>query len=203
MGKAFEKQIKTIEDQGQKQVDALESLKPKEQTKPIEDKSNNKSKALTIFDDLINKRKEIMSELHDSVNYNNLKFEYKGLTKDVRFYEYMDSKELFNAIRNSQIKFREVKNKQNEFLNKLNNIKIGKKTPEQKEVINNIEKFYKSRDKVINVFRDYIEMLSDANYVPKQNETKATGIKILTSKQMLQILPIAFAQVKAGNNSVY
>ena len=36
--KAFEKQIKTIEDQGQKQV---ENLKPKEQTKAIEDKSNN------------------------------------------------------------------------------------------------------------------------------------------------------------------
>ena len=30
LGKAFEKQIKTIEDQGKKQVDALESLKPKE-----------------------------------------------------------------------------------------------------------------------------------------------------------------------------
>ena len=29
LGKAFEKQIKTIEDQGQKQFDALESLKPK------------------------------------------------------------------------------------------------------------------------------------------------------------------------------
>ena len=27
MGKAFEKQIKTIEDQGQKQIDALENLK--------------------------------------------------------------------------------------------------------------------------------------------------------------------------------
>ena len=39
LGKAFEKQIKTIEDKGQKQTDALESLKPKEQTKPIEDKS--------------------------------------------------------------------------------------------------------------------------------------------------------------------
>ena len=38
LGKAFEKQIKTIEDQGQKQV---ENLKPKEQTKAIEDKSNN------------------------------------------------------------------------------------------------------------------------------------------------------------------
>ena len=29
LGKAFEKQIKTIEDKGQKQIDALESLKPK------------------------------------------------------------------------------------------------------------------------------------------------------------------------------
>ena len=58
----------------------------------------------------------------------------------------MDSKELFNMIKNSQIKFSEVKNKQNEFLNKLWNIKIGKKTLEQKEVINNLEKIYLSRD---------------------------------------------------------
>ena len=58
LGKAFEKQIKTIKDQGKKQVDALESLKPKEQTKPIEDKSNNLSKATIVFDDLINKRKK-------------------------------------------------------------------------------------------------------------------------------------------------
>ena len=58
MGKAFEKQIKTIEDQGEKQIDALKDLKPKEQTKPIEDKSNNQSKATAIFNDLINKRKK-------------------------------------------------------------------------------------------------------------------------------------------------
>ena len=30
-------------------------------------------------------------------------FEYVGLTKDVSFYEYMNSRELFNAIRNSKI----------------------------------------------------------------------------------------------------
>ena len=58
LGKAFEKQIKTIEDQGKKQVDDLKDLKPKEQTKPIEDKSNNPSKTTIIFDDLINKRKK-------------------------------------------------------------------------------------------------------------------------------------------------
>ena len=125
LGKAFEKQIKTIEDQGKKQVDALENLKPKEETKPIKDTSNNQSRATIIFNDLINKRKEIMSELHDSVDYSNLKLEYVGPSKDASFYEYMNSKELFNAIKNSQIKFSEVKNKQNEFLNKLSNIKIS------------------------------------------------------------------------------
>ena len=113
----------------------------------------------------------------------------------------MNSKELFNAIKNNQIKFSEVKNKKNEFLNKLSNIKIGKKTPEQKEVINDLEKLYNSIEEVINFFRDYIEILSDSNYDAKQNETKEKGLKILTPKQMLQRFSIALAQVKAGNNS--
>ena len=103
--KAFEKQIKTVEDQEQKQVDALESLKRKEQTKPNEDKCNNLSKATIIFNNLINKRKKIVSELYDSVDYNNLEFEYVGPTKDVSFYEYKDSKKLFNSIKNNQFKF--------------------------------------------------------------------------------------------------
>ena len=73
-----------------------------------------------------------MSELYNSVDYNNLKFEYLDPTKDVRFYEYRDSKELFNAIKISQIKFSEAKNKQNESLNKLNEVKIGKKNSKTK-----------------------------------------------------------------------
>ena len=152
MEKAFEKQIKTIEDQGKKQVKALEDLKPKEQTKPIEDKSNNQPKATAIFNELINKRKELMSKLYDSVDYNNLNFEYVGPTKDVSFYEYMDSKELFNKIKNNRIKFSEVKNKQNEFSNKLSIIKIGKKTDRQKKVIDNLNKFYNSTEEVINFY---------------------------------------------------
>ena len=82
-------------------------------------------------------------------------------------------------MKNNQIKFSDVKNKQNEFLSKLNNIKIGKKTIEQNETINNLEKFYKSRQEVINLFRDYIEMLSYANYDSKHSETKGKGLKIL------------------------
>ena len=95
-----------------------------------------------------------MSELYDSVDYDNLNFEYVGPTKDVSFYEYKDSEELFNAMKNNQINFSEARIKQNEFLNKLSNTKIGKKTLEQKEVINNLEKFYNSREEVFNFFRD-------------------------------------------------
>ena len=40
-------------------------------------------------------------------------------------------------------------------------------------------------------------MVSEA----KHKATKGTVLKILTSKQMLQRLPIALEQVKAGNNS--
>ena len=94
LGKACDKQIKAIEDQGKTQFDALENLKPKEETKPIEDESNNQPKSTTVFNELINKRKKIMSELYDSVDYKDLKFEYIGPTQDVSFYEYMDSKEL-------------------------------------------------------------------------------------------------------------
>ena len=57
-----------------------------------------------------------------------------------------------------------------------------KKTPKQKEVINNLEKLYNSSEEVINFFRDYVEMLSNANYNAKQNETKRKGLQILTRK---------------------
>ena len=109
-------------------------LKPiEEETKPIKDKPNNQSRAIIIFNDLINKRKEITSELYDSVDYNNLKFEYVGPTNVVSFYEYRDSKKLFNATKNDEDRFDEARKKQVQFLNKLSNIKIGKKNPPKKK----------------------------------------------------------------------
>ena len=78
---------------------------------------------------------------------------------------------------------------------------MGNKTIKQRETMSTLEKFYKSREEVINCFRDYIEMLSDANYDARKNKTEGKGLKILTPKQVLQRLPIALAQVKAGNTS--
>ena len=56
---------------------------------------------------------------------------------------------------------------------------------------------YKARKEAIKFYDDYSSMMSEAKY----RATKGTGLKILTPKQMLQRLPIALAQVKAGNNS--
>ena len=56
---------------------------------------------------------------------------------------------------------------------------------------------YKARGEAIKFYDDYFLMMSE----PKTKATKGIGLKILTPKQMLQRLPIALAQVKAGNNS--
>ena len=144
--------MKTTEDQGKKQTDALECFKPKKETKLIDGKPNKQSRAAIIFNELISKRKGLMKELYDHVDYNNLKFDFVGPTKDVRFYEYKDSKELFNTIKNNKISYDDAVKRQNDLLNKISTVKIGRKTDNQKEVINNLDKFYKSREEVINFF---------------------------------------------------
>ena len=50
----------------------------------------------------------------------------------------------------------------------------------------NIETLYKSRSEAIKFYDDYSLMMSEA----KTKAAKGTGLKILTSKQMLQRLPI-------------
>ena len=46
------------------------------------------------------------------------------------------------------------------------------------------------------MFNDYAKNFSRNSYDSKQG----TGLKMLTPKQMLQILPIALAQIKTDNN---
>ena len=60
---------------------------------------------------------------------------------------------------------------------------------------------YKARNEAINFSDDYYLMMSEAKYKVMQDETMGKGLRILTPKQMLQGLPIALAEVQAGNNS--
>ena len=78
MGKAFEKQIKTIEDQGKKQTDALKDLKLKQQTKATEGKSDNKlSMQKENYDRLLSERVDKIRKIRGEINYNKLIYRFK------------------------------------------------------------------------------------------------------------------------------
>ena len=134
MGKAFEKQIKTFEDQGKKQVGALKDLKDNKEkwAEAIEEKSDDKSdqsQAADIFNDLIEKRRNIMNDLYENFDMNKLYFMWECATKDANFNEYYDSKQHLNGIKNQHIKLDDALKKQKELLKKINQLKIGKKSP--------------------------------------------------------------------------
>ena len=93
-----------------------------------------------------------MNELYESINKNKLYFEYVGNTKDVSFYQYIDSKELFDEIKDNQLRFDDALKKQKELLKKINKVEMDRKTFEQEKVITNLENFYKSREEVFVFF---------------------------------------------------
>ena len=66
-----------------------------------------------------------------------------------------------------------------------------------------MEMLYKARNENIKRYDDHSSLVSEAKSKAKQHETeqRAAGLKILTPKQLLQRLPIALSQVKAGNNN--
>ena len=71
------------------------------------------------------------------------------------------------------------------------------KSEDQISTTSNIKKLYNGQEKVFNFYNDSTWMVSDAKYKSIHGE----GLKILTPKQKLKRLPIALAQLKAGNTS--
>ena len=60
--------------------------------------------------------------------------------------------------------------------------------------------FYNATDNAITFIEDYGSMILEAKRLATV-EQEGKGLKTLTPNQMLKRLPIALAQVKAGNNS--
>ena len=67
-----------------------------------------------------------------------------------------------------------------------------------KKTLANINILFNARNNAIKFIEDYGSMIPEVKRLAKQ---EGTGLKILTSKQMLQRVPIALAQIKASNNS--
>ena len=61
-------------------------------------------------------------------------------------------RELFAELKDNLLRIDEALIKQQELLKKINEVKIGNKILEQKEVINNFENIYNAREEVSNFF---------------------------------------------------
>ena len=71
LGKAFEKQIKTMKNQGKKQVDALKALEPK----TIESGSDNKPIITKeVYDKILKEKMNEITEMSDKIDFNNLTY---------------------------------------------------------------------------------------------------------------------------------
>ena len=72
------------------------------------------------------------------------------------------------------------------------------KNKEIKETtLNTLNNFYEAREMILNSFKSRMFLIKSTG----SGLTDHSKLKVLTPKQMLQRLPIALAQVKAGNNS--
>ena len=128
LGKAFEKQIKTIKDQGEKQVEALNNLKSDEKL-TIEKYSYDDqdspfiSKQKEIFNKLVDGRLEKMTNLDKRVDSKTLIYRYKGNTADVKFDEIDNVINIINKIWDGKKDLPDVKDNQQKFKSHLSEIK--------------------------------------------------------------------------------
>ena len=106
---------------------------------------------------------------------------------------------LLKEIKEGKKSIQEAKNIQKEYNKYLNSIRRGNKTWIQRNTLNNMNALFNARDMAIIFIEDHGSMILEAKRLAKEKE--GTGLKILTPNQMLKKLPIALAQIKAGNNS--
>ena len=132
LGKAFEKQTKTIEDQGEKQIKALQDNKKQ----PLNGDYNDKlllSKEREIFKDIYNKRLDKIEELNNKIDYKNLKYVVVSSSSKYSFDKLDDPLVLLNDIEKGKISLEKAKNQQQNYRNYLNKIRRGNKNADQKK----------------------------------------------------------------------
>ena len=193
LGKAFGKQVKTIEDQGKKQSAALENLNLKEITQ-------DKTKPIEYSNYFINQLAKINKNIKP-VDFNDLIYYYKGSNELINFNEYKGMMNIFKNIHSGDTTLEDIEQEQNNSKKEINIIKHEnpkKRSEKQQETIDNIENLYKSRQELVNMFNNYAKNVSKSIHKAKH---EGKGLKILAPNQMFKRLPIALAQIKAGNNS--
>ena len=173
LGKTFEKQPKTIEDQEEKQIKATQDKSIKN-TNKCYDYDNDYGEELLIpkereiFRDIYNDRLEQLQLASRNVDYNNLDYEVITSGDKYQFDGVKDPLVFLKEIKEDRISIQEAKNIQKEFNKKFNFIRTGNKNQEQRQVLNNINNLYNARDMAIKFIEDYGSMILDAKRIVKQ-----------------------------------
>ena len=124
---------------------------------------------------------------------------YKATKITYDFRKFKTIRAFGNEIRNV-IDIDTANEKQNELLEYVTKFRRGTKpnNPESKKlreyVLDSAKALLDGREMVLTAFRSGI-------FQKSEESQEGEGLKILTPNQMLKRLPIALAQVKAGNNS--
>ena len=126
-------------------------------------------------------------------------YKYKNEGRSLEdFRKFQNPIELFKNLRDGNVNTNEVLKNQMNFKSNLAEIKQENPDLKSKDQINVIQNVQNDlRETIIYFSRDYSFLMSEAKYEAKYGK----GLKILTSKQTLQRLPIALAQLKDGSSS--
>ena len=201
LGKAFDKQTKTIKKQCEKQVEALNNLNVDNNLATDDDDdiipenafANDEAKReldkIREIDETINREKLVCRATEYIYDFRNFRT-VRTFGRDI-----YEGKSTLEGADEDQSKLVD------DFNNFVKRTKPQNNNKQQKKEIDleNLYKLFEAREKVLKAFESKIFLIK-----PQGSgilNTVHSKLKVLTPKQMLQRLPIALAQVKAGNNS--
>ena len=141
LGKASQKQTKTIEDKEEKQIKAIQDNR--RQLISDDDYPNKLLilKEREIFKDIYNKIFDKLEELNNKIDYDNLKYVVESSSVEYSFNKIEDPIALLNDIKKGKISLEEAKEKQKDYYNYLNTIRRGNKNANQKRTLANMNIF--------------------------------------------------------------
>ena len=136
LGKAFEKQTKTIKDQGEKQIKAIQDKRPIKSIEKFTYDINDSPivlKEKEIYNKLTEESFEKIKNLDKMVDIDELVFKYKGNTPGEDFCKFDNALDLINKIRDAKISLNEAKDDQTKLGSDMGEIKKVRKKYLSKE----------------------------------------------------------------------
>ena len=177
-----------------KQVNALKSLESPDKQLPSRKSFISKER---LNPEIANETGKIEEEEKKA---DRSKMVYEGSNKTYDFRKFKTIRDFANEIRNNIIDMSMVNDEQDQLLRYINKLKSNTKPHNlesekvKEDVLNSASALLKGREMVI-------KALGSRIFLKTEELKKGTGLKVLAPKQLLQRLPTALAEIKAGNNS--